>query len=83
LAQWSTKHWEKYYGRLPGPQYSNLGLPYAMSPIHGLQILHGIPVMFQENDSVGSGKVKTKSTHTRRQQQDVNRRVLQSHKRGE
>lgn len=46
-------------------------LPDAVRPVHGLQVLHGVPVMLQEHHGVRAGQVQPQPAHVRRQQQHL------------
>lgn len=47
-----------------------------MGTVHGLQVPHGIPVMFHKHHSVCTRQVQSKTTYMGGQQQYVNGRVI-------
>ena len=55
---------------------SHLGLSNAVRAIHGLQVLHGVPVVLEENHRVGAGQVEAETAHARRQEENVDRGIL-------
>lgn len=50
----------------------DLLLSNTMGSVHSLQILHGIPVVFDENDRVRSRQRQAQSTNMGRQKQTIN-----------
>lgn len=46
-----------------------------MRPVHGLQILHRIPIVLDEDDSISARQIETETADVRRKQEDVDRRV--------
>ena len=54
------------------PQY----LSYPMGSIHGLQVSHGVPVMFHKHHRVCTRQVQTQTSHVGGQQQHVNGGVV-------
>ena len=53
----------------------NLLLSNSMRPIHSLQIFHGIPIMLDENDSVGTRQCQPQSSNVRREEQTIDTRI--------
>lgn len=51
-------------------------LSYPMGTIHGLQVPHGVPVMFHKHHSVCTRQVQTQTPNMGRQQQHVNGWVI-------
>lgn len=47
-----------------------------MGTIHGLQVPHGIPVMFHKHHSVGTRQVQSQTTNMGGQQQYINGWVI-------
>ena len=46
-----------------------------MSTVHGLQILHWIPVVFHEDNRIGARERQPKSSNVRREEKTVDTRV--------
>lgn len=51
-------------------------LSYPMGSIHGLQVPHGVPVMFHKHHGVCTSQVQTQTTNMCGQQQHINRWVI-------
>jgi hypothetical protein len=46
-----------------------------MSPVHGLQILHGIPVVVDKDDGIGTCQIETETSDRSGQQEDIDARI--------
>jgi hypothetical protein len=51
-------------------------LTQTMSTIHGLKILHGIPIMLDEDDSICRRQVESESSDVGSKKENVDRRVV-------
>lgn len=51
-------------------------LSYPVGSIHGLQVPHGVPVMFHKHHRVCARQVQTQTADVGGQQQHVNGRVV-------
>ena len=47
----------------------------AVSSIHGLQILHRVPVVLHENHRISASQVETEASHVSRHQQNIDGRI--------
>ena len=54
----------------------DLLLANSVGAIHGLQILHRIPIVLDEDDRIGSRQVQSETTNLSCQQQHVDRWIL-------
>ena len=46
-----------------------------MRSVHGLEILHGVPVMLEEDDRVSARQVEAQTSDGRRQEEHVDRGI--------
>ena len=40
----------------------NLLLPNSVSSVHGLEVLHRVPIVLHENDGISSSQIQTEAT---------------------
>lgn len=51
-------------------------LSYPVCTIHGLQVPHGVPVMFHKHHRIGACQVETQAPHVGGEQQHINGGVV-------
>ena len=57
-------------------QRAHLFLPDPVSPVHGLEILHRVPIVLHEDDGVGPGQIETQPPHGRGDQEQIHGDVV-------